>query len=64
MNIEIEDIDDRKRQAEHLSFFCTTDMKDRLMTASAELSNSLSATIRKLITVGLRFTKKEDSSCF
>lgn len=52
------DIDDRVRQTEHLSFFCTKEMKDNLMICSKKLSNSLSATIRKMISVGLRFVNQ------
>jgi hypothetical protein len=59
MNIEIDDIDDRKRQKIQLCFFCTEELRDKLLMCKRLFSNSLSGTIRKLLYLGMKNIKQK-----
>ena len=54
--------DKKIKRTEHISFYCSPKLKNRIVDVSGEVNESLSWTVRKLILVG--FKKMEEEGVF
>jgi len=55
-----QDYDDRQRMREHISFFCSEELKRRLTEFSKNKKKNLSSTIRRLIRTGFRMEEMKN----
>ena len=53
MKTETENIDQKTRLTEHISFYCSSILKRKVVECSKKLNESLSRTIRRFIFIGL-----------
>jgi len=56
--MKIEEIEDRTRQKEHISFYCSSKLRNQIVDCSKRIKSSISSTIRKLILVSLESIKE------